>query len=121
MNPNNVSVTGQAAAIAALRDQAYMHETCAQTIRIRDQFIDRMRCAGVAAPDSFTNFALLKFDTTNQAKHVDSKLRQQGVFVRPQGGAHLPECLRVTVGEEKEMNLVANCIEAILDREVSSR
>ena len=31
MNPNNISVAGQAAAAAALADQAYMVETCRET------------------------------------------------------------------------------------------
>ena len=111
MNPNNVSITGQAAARAAVEDQAYMRETCTITHDLRDAFIQRIRSAGFNVADSFTNFALIKFDSSKDAEDADNALRAQGVFLRAQGGAGLPACLRVTIGDRQELDLTASLLE----------
>ncbi|MEO1138831.1 MAG: histidinol-phosphate transaminase [Pseudomonadota bacterium] len=118
MNPNNVALTGQVAAVAAITDQTYMHDTCAETAGIRDRFIARMRKAGLDASDSFTNFALLRFETVRLATRVDQALRAEGVFLRAQAGAGLPHSLRATVGVADDMDLAARLIETALQKEV---
>ncbi|WP_425045834.1 pyridoxal phosphate-dependent aminotransferase [Primorskyibacter sp. S87] len=115
MNPNNISAAGQAAAIAALADQAYMHETCASTALRRDRFITRLRRAGFEVPGSFTNFALIRFDSARAAKGADTALRAEGVVARAQGGAGLPDCLRVSVGQAEELDLAAKLLERWAD------
>ncbi len=114
MNPNNMALAGQLAARAAMEDQAYMRDTVAQTIAHRDNFITRMRRLGLHVPDSFTNFALLQFASPDRAAQVDLALRKEGVFLRPQGGAGLPDCLRATVGVADDLDLAAHLIEAAL-------
>ena len=113
MNPNNVSVAGQAAAFAALKDHAYMRATCQSTARLRDSFIHRLRCAGYDVDESFTNFALIRFDSPEAAKWADTALQAEGVFLRPQTGAGLPKGLRVTVGKADDMNKAAALLERL--------
>ncbi|MEO0566166.1 MAG: histidinol-phosphate transaminase [Pseudomonadota bacterium] len=110
INPNNVSGISQVAALAALVDQNYMRETCRLTAHHRDAFIPGMRDVGIDASDSFANFALLSFATSEQAASVGAALRREGVFVRPQSGAGLPHCLRVTIAQEAEMTKAAQLI-----------
>lgn len=111
LNPNNVAVSGQMAARAAMLDQAYMRETCAQTASVRDGFAARMRATGLTVPESFTNFTLLHFPSAAAAADADAFLRAQGVFLRPQGGAGLPDCLRATAGVADDMELAASLLE----------
>ena len=111
LDPNNVSVTAQAVAVAALRDQPYMRETCAQTKAIRDRFANRMRAAGLRVPQSHTNFVLLGFPSPEAASRANAALRAEGVFLRMQAGAGLPDCLRATVGVASDMDLAASLIE----------
>lgn len=111
MNPNNISVAGQAAAAAALADQPYMRETCEITARLRDRFSTRLRQAGFDVADSFTNFALIRFEDAQEAQQADAALRAEGVVVRAQSGAGLPDCLRVTVGTAEELDLAASLLE----------
>lgn len=118
MNPNNVALSGQKAANAALLDQVYMHETCSQTMRIRDRFIEQMRALGLVVPDSYTNFALLCFASRARAMQVDQALQAEGVFLRAQAGAGLNDCLRATVGSLENMDLVAELIKDALTKEV---
>ena len=116
LNPNNVALAGQLAALAAVRDQKYMRETCALTARIRDGFISRMRALGLQVPDSFTNFALMRFASAEQAASCDAHLRSEGVFLRAQAGAGLPDCLRATVGVADDMDFAAGLIEDWMNR-----
>ena len=113
LNPNNVSAMSQAAAAAALRDQAYMRETCAMTAGIRDAFCVALREMGLLVPKSFTNFALIRFPSTDAAQDVDRALRGEGVFLRAQGGAGLPECLRATVGVADDMALAVEVLKDV--------
>ena len=111
MNPNNISAAGQAAAAAALSDQAYMRETCAITARLRDGFLHRLREAGFDVAESFTNFALIRFDDARAAQQADAALRAEGVVTRAQSGAGLCDCVGVTVGTEEELNFAASLLE----------
>lgn len=103
MNPNNVALAGQLAAEAALQDQAYMRETCRLTAAARDAFIRRMQAAGLDCAESHTNFALIRLPSAQSTTRVTEALRAEGVFVRPQGAAGLPHCLRVTIGGPEDM------------------
>lgn len=111
MNPNNVSVCGQAAALAALNDQDYMHETCALTAELRDRFANRLRSAGFDIPKSHTNFLLIRFADQSTATRADKALREKGVFLRPQSGAGLANCLRATIGQTADLELMAEVLE----------
>ncbi|QGX96807.1 aminotransferase class I/II-fold pyridoxal phosphate-dependent enzyme [Roseovarius faecimaris] len=111
MNPNNVALPGQMAAHAALLDHDYMRETCAQTAVLRDAFATRLRAAGYELHESFTNFALIRFASPEAAESANRALRTDGVFLRPQGGAGLPECLRATISVADDMDLAASLLE----------
>ena len=110
LNPNSVSSASQAAALAAARDQAWMRETCAQTMTIRDRFAERMRVAGFRCPPSFTNFVLIPFASDEAARDADAHLRSHGVFLRAQSGAGLPHCLRATSGTAEDLDFAAELL-----------
>ncbi|MEM9248014.1 MAG: histidinol-phosphate transaminase [Pseudomonadota bacterium] len=111
LTPNNIPATSQAAAVAAITDHAYMRETVAQTVALRDPFIARLRRAGLDVADSFTNFALIRFGTVAQARAADLALRAEGIVLRPQGGAGLPACLRATIGAAEDLDIAASVLE----------
>ena len=106
MNPNNISVVSQAAALAALSDHTYMRQTCAVTIDIRDRTVARLTDAGFSVCPSHTNFLLIDLSTETAARDVDARLRSKGLIARRQAGAGLPHALRVTVGSEGAMERV---------------
>lgn len=114
LKPNNVCAASQAAAAAAMRDQAYMRETVALTAAERTGFIERVRALGVAADDSFANFALLRFGAPAEAEAVEAALRRGGVYLRAMGGYGLPACLRATIGTPEEMRAALNGLAAAL-------
>jgi histidinol-phosphate aminotransferase len=119
MNPNNISLAGQAAATAALEDQAYMRETCDLTAHLRDGFRTRLQRAGFNVLPSFTNFVLILLADADQARRADEALRAKGVFLRPQGGAGLPDALRVTIGAQADLDTAATRLEDWLGKETA--
>ena len=100
-----------------MRDQAYVQETCALTAQIRDRFSDQIRALGLTVPQSRTNFALIRFASPTAAASADAFLRAEGVVLRPQGGAGLPECLRATAGVANDMELAASLLKDWHERE----
>ena len=111
LNPNTVSVAAQAAATAAVADQAYMRETCAGTRQLAEEFRARLQDAGFRTRESFANFVLIPFDDPAAAKRADAFLRARGVFLRPQAGAGLPHCLRATIADVEKLGLAAQYLE----------
>lgn len=102
MNPNNISATAQAAAVAAVLDHEYMRETCRVTSSLRQQAAFALQEAGFDLPPSFTNFVLIDLGSAEAAQSADAMLQDKGVFLRPQGGAGLPHTLRMTIGSERD-------------------
>lgn len=97
MNPNNIPIPSQAAASAAMRDQAHMHDIVARTTRLRDRFAKQCRSLGLTVPDSHTNFVLLRFASPEQAHLADLALRAENLLMRRMEGYGLPDCLRATI------------------------
>ena len=98
LNPNNISAMAQAAAVAALADQAYMRDTCRMTARLRDDASARLTAAGLRVLPSFTNFLLIDMGSAARARAADAALRRDGILLRQQAGAGLPHALRMTIG-----------------------
>ncbi|MDG1431016.1 MAG: histidinol-phosphate transaminase [Paracoccaceae bacterium] len=119
MNPNNISLAGQASASAAIIDQTYMRETCDMTAQLRDRFRDRLMSAEFDVPESFTNFVLIRFASAEQVKSVDAYLKAEGAFLRPQNGAGLAHCLRATIASAEDLNTAAGLLESWKKEETS--
>ena len=109
LNPNKVSVVSQMAAVA---DQAYMRETCAITAKLRDTATARLQAAGIKVVSSLANFILLDLGRAGAAQAADATLRSEGVFLRPQGGAGLPHCLRMTIGPAANVDRATEILES---------
>ncbi len=103
-NSNSVTSASLAMAAAALADQAYMRDIIAATGRLRDRFVAALRQAGLAVPQSHTNFVLIGFGDAERAEAADHALRAAGIVMRPMRGYGLPHCLRATIGPQPVMD-----------------
>ncbi|WP_300035315.1 histidinol-phosphate transaminase [uncultured Roseobacter sp.] len=108
LNPNNLALTAQAAAVAALEDREYMRQTCAQTAEIANLWAGKLQSAGFNAVPGCTNFLLLRFDDAAEAIEADNALKKAGIFLRRQNAASLPQVLRWTIAQEP-------CMQAAFD------
>jgi histidinol-phosphate aminotransferase len=92
----NVSNVAQAAAIAALGDQAHVQLAARRIVAERERMAAALRALGVAFAPSAGNFLMVEAGA-NAARIYDQLLRG-GVIVRPIGGYGLPRHLRISVG-----------------------
>jgi histidinol-phosphate aminotransferase len=96
--PFNTSVPGQAAAVAALEDQAHVEESRRMNSAERERLTRALTGMGLAVAPSQANYNLV--DLARPARPVYERLLERGVIVRPFGD--LPTRLRVTCGLPRE-------------------
>jgi histidinol-phosphate aminotransferase len=95
-----VSGIAQAAALAALDDEAHIHQA-AQENAIQAECLEREVAAlGYHVIPTWANF--LTFDVKQDARDFARKLRQQGVLVRPLTSWGAPTSIRVTLGTAEQ-------------------
>ena len=110
LNPNNISGPAQAAAVAAMRDQAYMRRTVETTAHLRDEFCAALREIGLRPVDSKTNFVLIPFRDAETTRLADLALREEGIVMRGMGGYGLAHCLRATIGAREDMTFAIDVL-----------
>lgn len=103
--PFNTTIPGQAAAVAALDDDAFVDASLAHVDREREVLVSFFDRLGVRSIPSFANFVTIVFDQADEARRVDSALAARGVLVRGLSNYSMPECIRVTVAGAKEMEI----------------
>jgi len=108
--PFNLSTAALATAEAAVRDVAYIEKCRAENARWRDWLASALAEMGVRSDTSTANFVLARFADTAEAEACDAHLRAEGIIVRRVAGYNLPNCLRITVGDESACRRVAHAV-----------
>lgn len=93
--PFNVNALAQAAALAALDDEAYVDESRELNRQGLAQLVDGFAALKLRHLPTHANFVLVE---VGEAGRVNVALLKQGVIVRPVANYGLPHWLRVTVG-----------------------
>jgi len=105
--PFNTNLLAQAAALAALDDTAHAEKTRRLNSRGLKFYARAFRKLGLEFISSQANFILVR---VGEGQRVFEEMQKLGVIVRPMGGYHLPEWVRISVGAPKEN---ARCLEAL--------
>ena len=108
--PFNVSIAAQAAAIAALAEPGWVEKGRAHNREYRPKLADALTAVGIKVWPSEGNFVLADFATPERAAAADAHLRHRGVIARQVGGYGLPHCLRITVGNAEEVQVVIDSL-----------
>lgn len=108
--PFNLSAAALATAEAAVRDTAYMVKCREDNARQRDWLASALAEMGVPSDTSTANFILARFADAAEAEACDAHLRDEGILVRRVAGYNLPNCLRITVGDESACRRVAHAV-----------
>ncbi|WP_093315794.1 histidinol-phosphate transaminase [Sphingomonas jatrophae] len=112
--PFNVTTAGQHAAIAALRDAAFVERSRAHNATWRAWFSDQMDALpGLRVVPSKANFVLVLFEGRLRAEAAYKGLMDAGYIVRWLPGQGLPDALRITIGTEDEMRGVVDALTAM--------
>jgi histidinol-phosphate aminotransferase len=108
--PFNVNAMAQAAALAALEDEAHVERTrrmVARGLRQLERAFDGM---GLERVPSVANFILVK---TGSGRAVFEALQRRGVIVRPMDAYGLPDHVRVSVGTARENRRFLEALRAV--------
>jgi histidinol-phosphate aminotransferase len=108
--PFNLSAAALAAAEAAMRDTAHTDRCRSENARWRDWLAAGLAELGVPSDPSSANFILARFADAAEAQACDTYLRSQGIIVRQVAGYGLPQCLRITVGDESACRRVVHAV-----------
>ena len=110
--PFNVNQPAQAAALAALDDQAHVEEAVRQNCQGMLQLTNGFDRLGISYIESAGNF--IAFETAQAGMDVYNDLLQEGMIVRPVANYGMPHHLRVTVGLEDENRRFLRALEKVL-------
>jgi histidinol-phosphate aminotransferase len=110
--PFNVNSLAQAAALAALDDDAHVME-CVRMIDAGKHYLyDEFNSLGIKYVPARANFILV--DVGRSASEIYQKLLQQGVIVRPMTPFGMESALRITVGTPEENRRLVKALQVVL-------
>ncbi|MEY8118344.1 histidinol-phosphate transaminase [Falsihalocynthiibacter sp. BN13B15] len=108
--PFNLSSAGLASAEAAVRDVGFVDKCRKENARMRKWLTLALLELGIDCDTSFANFILARFADEVQAEACNQALANEGLIVRQVAAYGLPNCLRITVGDEASCRRVAHTI-----------
>lgn len=114
--PFNLSTAALATAEAALRDQDYALKCSTENARMRVWLADALADIGVPSDPSSANFILARFADEAEAVACDAHLKSEGLIVRQVGSYKLPNCLRITVGDEASCRRVVAAVRVFKEK-----
>ncbi|MCZ4354533.1 histidinol-phosphate transaminase [Roseovarius aestuarii] len=108
--PFNVNQAALDTAEAAVRDTAWAVKCRESNTRMRAWLAEALAEHGVPSDTSTANFILARFADQAEAEACDLHLQAEGLIVRRVAGYNLPNCLRITVGDEASCRRVAHAV-----------
>jgi len=113
--PFNVNILAQAAALAAIDDQAFLKKTLTHVAKEKESLYEAFSRMGLKYIKSATNFILV--DVKRDTKVVFNRLLKEGVIVRDMKAWGLDTFIRVTVGTlEEDKKFIAALKKVINDK-----
>ena len=105
--PFNVTLAGQAAAVAALKDQKFVEDSRLHNARQRARLVEAVEAMGnhgLRALPSEANFLMIQFEGALSATDALRGLASAGYAVRHMPGHGLPDALRITIGTAEDID-----------------
>ncbi len=109
--PFNLNSLAQAAALAALEDQAWVQERVEEVVAARSMLEQELEMMGLLGGRSFANFVLLQHP---EAVRIAAELENHGVITRPLAPYGMIDMVRVSVGLEDENRLFLQQLKRVL-------
>lgn len=100
--PFNVGMPAQAAGIAAIQDQAFVDRAVAHNEKALQEMTSALTKLGLKVTPSVGNFLLVEFPQgSKSAQSADAFLLSRGIILRRMESYGLPQCLRLTLGDDE--------------------
>lgn len=116
--PFNVNLTAQAAAIAALEDDAFNDASLAHNDRELPRLVGELRGLGLEVIDGVGNFCVARFPETKGKTAAEALqfMKERGVTVRGLSGYKMPNHLRISVGTVEGNNAAIKLLREFLGK-----
>ncbi len=111
----NLNGAALAAAGAALADEDHLRETSMRNAEQRQRLASALRGRRWPVSPSQTNFLLAEFGA--RTAQIEAALLADGIVLRPMGGYGLPDCLRISVGNEDDNCRLLAALDEVTDEE----
>lgn len=115
-NHFGISRMSQAGAIAAIQDQNWIAHVKREVITARARIRDIARDNGLTPLPSATNFMTIDCGRDGvYAKTLVDGLLEHGIFIRMPGVAPLNRCIRISCGDKKSLDLLAEALPKVIE------
>jgi histidinol-phosphate aminotransferase len=111
--PFNVNSLAQAAAIAALEDEEHLSRSIEQNKRGVARLTEILTAAGASVARSYANFVWARFPFPTAS--LCTSLLAKGVIIRSGDVFGCPNCVRVTVGTDEELNIFEAALKEVME------
>jgi histidinol-phosphate aminotransferase len=108
--PTSVSGPAQAAAAAAVQDQAHVSRIATENARVRAYFAEELVRCGLEPISSEANIILARFPGNEAAAAVYARLKLRSIIARPMHAYGLGQLLRFTIDSCEEMDTAAKAL-----------
>jgi histidinol-phosphate aminotransferase len=112
--PFNVNSFAQAAALAALKDEAHLQEAVATNDRGMALITSELESLGLEYIPSAGNFLSFKVPTGVSAHELYEQMLALGVIIRPIASYGMPDYLRVSIGTDAENRTFLTALKKVL-------
>jgi histidinol-phosphate aminotransferase len=110
----SVSVVAQAAALAALNDEAHTQKTLKNNAEQSERLIAGITELGYRLVPTWANF--LYCELGDDAAAVAKRLQSEGVIVRPLGPWGAPTAIRITIGTPEQNDTFLKAFKKVMER-----
>ena len=110
----SVSTVAQAAALAALDDEAHIEKTLRNNAEQAERLLTGIAKLGYHPVPTWANF--LYCELSDDAAAMADRLQAEGVIVRPLGPWGAPTAIRVTIGTPEENELFLRAFKKVMER-----
>jgi histidinol-phosphate aminotransferase len=110
----SVSAVAQAAAMAALDDDAHIRKTLRNNSEQAERLMAKMTDLGYRPIPTWANF--LYCDLGDDAAAVAKRLQAEGIVVRPLGPWGAPSAIRVTIGTPEQNDVFIDAFRKVMEQ-----
>jgi histidinol-phosphate aminotransferase len=110
----SVSHVAQAAALAALDDEAHTQKTLQNNAEQAERLVARITELGYPPIPTWANF--LYCELGDDAAAVAERLQAEGVIVRPLGPWGAPTAIRITIGTAEQNDIFLRAFKKVMER-----
>lgn len=112
-NSYTMNMTSIDAGVAAMKDDVYFKEIVSKILKTREDAKIKLEELGFTFTDSKTNFLFAKHNTL-RAEVIFEELKKRNIFVRYFNKPRIDNYLRITIGTDKEMDILYQALKEIV-------